>query len=302
MKLKTDALIGFVFCHLLAALALVPWFFSWTGVVLFAVGIYVFGILGINIGFHRLLTHRSFTCPLWLERTFAILGTCGLQFAPPYWVAVHRRHHHYTDEERDPHSPLRSFFWSHFGWLLVVRPHDMKPAVMTDRYARDILRDPLYAMLERRNNWIWLTLLSWAAFFAAGFLAAALSGNSAADAAQFGASLLVWGGALRTAVVWHTTWCVNSVTHIWGYRNYETPDDSRNNPIIGLIAGGEGWHNNHHADPASARHGHTWWEFDLSWLTIRALMMLGLATNVTLPSSDLAARFKAEASARPTVL
>jgi stearoyl-CoA desaturase (delta-9 desaturase) len=120
------------------------------------------------------------------------------------------------------------------------------------------------------------------------------------DAIQFGSSLLVWGGALRTVVVWHTTWSVNSVTHIWGYRNYDTPDSSRNNAIVALLAGGEGWHNNHHADPGSARHGHKWWEFDLSWLTVRVLMLLGLATDVVLPSPHRVAMFNARATSRQT--
>jgi stearoyl-CoA desaturase (delta-9 desaturase) len=146
------------------------------------------------------------------------------------------------------------------------------------------MRDPLYAFLERRKHWIKLTLFSWAAFGLAGFGAALLGGANVGVAAQFGASLVVWGGVLRTVVVWHTTWSVNSITHIWGYRNYDTPDDSRNNALIGLLAGGEGWHNNHHADPRSAQHGHEWWEFDLAWLTIRLLMRLGLATQVSLPS------------------
>ena len=288
-KLKTDTLIGFVICHLLALLALFPWFFSWTGVVLLAAGMYVFGVLGINLGFHRLLAHRSFTCPNWLERSLAFLGTCCLQFSPSFWVAVHRRHHRFPDEERDPHSPLRSFYWAHFGWLL-VRPPDMKPAVMIERYSKDMMRDPFYVMLDRRKNWIKLTFLSWVAFFALGFAIALLRGANLLGAVQLGASLFIWAGALRTVLVWHTTWSVNSVTHVWGYRNYQTPDQSRNNPIIGFLAAGEGWHNNHHAAPTSARHGHKWWEFDLAWMTIRLLMLLGLATQVIQPSPNLAAK------------
>lgn len=298
MKLKTDTLIGFIAVHLLAALALLPWYFSWTGVAIFAAGIYVFGVLGINIGFHRLLTHRAFSCPLWLEHTLALLGTCCMQFSPAFWVAVHRRHHHYADDEMDPHSPLKSFFWAHFGWLL-VRPPDMKPAPMIDRYSRDLMRDPFYAMLESKKNWIKFTLASWMLFFIAGFAISLIFGGSLLDAFQFGSSLFVWGGALRTVFVWHTTWAVNSVTHVWGYRSYNTPDDSRNNPIIGLLAGGEGWHNNHHADPTSARHGHKWWEFDLSWTTIQLLMLLGLATKVSLPSPNLAATYNARPLSGP---
>ncbi len=276
-SIKIENVAGFAFCHAIAALAVLPWFFSWTGVALLVAGLYLFGGLGINIGFHRLITHRGFSCPLWLERALVVLGTCSLQFSPAFWVAVHRRHHQYADQEDDPHSPRRSFAWSHFGWLIARRPHDMKPAALTQRYAKDILRDPLYAFLERKNNWAVLSLGIWGVFYAAGLAAAAASGAGFFDASQFGLSLLVWGGALRTVLVWHTTWAVNSVTHVWGYRNYDTPDDSRNNPLIGLLAFGEGWHNNHHADPVSPRHGHKWWEIDLAWVTIRLLMLLGLA-------------------------
>jgi stearoyl-CoA desaturase (delta-9 desaturase) len=286
LKPKVDTLIGFVLCHLMAVLAIFPWFFSWTGVATAAIGMLVFGVLGINVGFHRLLTHRSFSCPLWLEHMLAMLGTCSLQFSPAFWVAVHRRHHHYPDDEMDPHSPSQSFFWAHFGWLL-VRPDNMKPSVMIDRYSRDLMRDPLYVTLERRKNWIKLTLASWLVFFVAGFVAAIASGESQFAALKFGASLFVWGGPVRTVVVWHLTWSVNSVTHLWGYRNYATNDDSRNNPIIGFLAAGEGWHNNHHADPASARHGHKWWEFDFTWQVIKLLMLLGLASKATLPSPSL---------------
>jgi fatty-acid desaturase len=151
---------------------------------------------------------------------------------------------------QDPHSPLRGFFWAHFGWLL-MRSGDMKSRPLIERYAKDVMRDPLYAMLERRKNWIKLSFLLWLVVFTAGFGAAVISGDTAALAAQFVASLVVWGGALRIVIVWHTTWSVNSVTHIRGYRNYATPDDSRKNPVIGFIAGSDGWHNNRHADPAS---------------------------------------------------
>jgi fatty-acid desaturase len=288
-RLKRDNVAGFAAVHILAALAFVPWFFSWSGVAVFFAGLYVFGVLGINLGFHRLLTHRGFTCPLWLEHTLAIFGTCSLQFSPAHWVAVHRRHHHHTDEELDPHSPhspIKSFFWAHFGWLLVKLP-DMRAAVITQRYARDLLRDPLYVWLESRKNWMKVGFAVWVALFAIGFAGAWATGSNAADAFQYGASLFVWGGAARTVFVWHTTWAVNSVSHIWGYRNYETSDDSRNNAIVALLAAGEGWHNNHHADPNSAMHGHKWWEFDLTWLTLRGLIALGLASNVKLPSPAL---------------
>jgi len=288
-KLKAETLAGFILCHSLALLAMAPWFFSWTGVFLLLLGILLTGVLGLNVGFHRLLTHRGFKCPLWFEHTLALLGTCALQFSPAYWVAVHRRHHHFSDEENDPHSPNKGFLWAHLGWV-IVRGGDMRAKIVIDRYARDLMRDPLYAALERNYNWIWLPFAVWLGLFLLGYGAVALTGGSAYRALQFGSSLVVWGGALRIVVVWHNTWIVNSVGHIWGYRNYETPDDSRNSLLIGIIAGGEGWHNNHHADPNSAKHGHMPGEFDLAWQMIRLLRWLGLASDVSLPSPNLASK------------
>ena len=296
MTRKTPEAVGFIVCHVIAALAFFPWFFSWTGVILFVLGLYVFGMLGINLGYHRLITHRGFSCPLWLEHTFAFLGACSAQHSPAHWAAVHRRHHHHSDDEKDPHSPLVSFFWAHMGWLL-VRREDMKRGPLMERYAKDLLRDPFYEWLEHRNNWLRFSLMSWIAYFVVGFGAATLTGATVSAATQFGLSLFVWGAVLRTVVAWHLTWSVNSVTHIWGYRNYETADRSRNNAIVALLVSGEGWHNNHHADPRSARHGHKWWEIDVVWLTIRLLMLLGLATNVAVPSPQLSATFSSRAAA-----
>ena len=283
--------------HMIAALAFLPYFFSWTGVVLAVAGWVLFGVVGLNVGYHRLLTHRSFSCPRWLERTLAVLGVCCMEESPTVWVAWHRKHHHFADQEKDPHSPIASFFWGHIGWLL-TESDDNSSEPLESRYAPDLVKDPFYAWLEASDNWYKIALASWVALFVAGYLVTILADGSAASAIQFGASLVVWAGAVRTVLVWHSTWSVNSVTHLWGYRNYDTPDNSRNNFLIGLLAGGEGWHNNHHAAPTSARHGHKWWEIDLAWVTICFLMKLGLITNVALPPEDLsdvhAARAKAQ--------
>jgi fatty-acid desaturase len=287
-----------ILVHLVALLACVPWFFSWTGVVLAVLGTYVFGILGMNIGYHRLLTHRSFSCPRWMERSLAVVGACCLEESPTVWVALHRQHHSTADKEEDPHSPVGSFLWGHIGWLM-IKSRNAEPGPSIDRYARDLTRDPFYARLDAHDNWIKVALLSWATLFALGFAIAILGGGTGFEALRFGSSLFVWGCAVRTVLVWHLTWSVNSVTHLWGSRNYETSDSSRNNVVIAVLNGGEGWHNNHHADPRSARHGHIWWEFDLAWLTIRVFMLLGLASNVSLPSSQLlASRNSAQAPAR----
>ncbi|HMH99522.1 MAG TPA: acyl-CoA desaturase, partial [Bradyrhizobium sp.] len=135
------------------------------------------------------------------------------------------------------------------------------------------------------NHWlVWINLGQMPLFFGAGFAVAWLSGEAPAAAAQTGLGIMMFGVFVRTVLVWHITWAVNSVTHLWGYRNYETDEDSRNNIVVGLIANGEGWHNNHHADPRSARHGHRWWEIDNTYLTIRFLAWLGLASDVVVPT------------------
>lgn len=274
--------------HLVALLALDPWLFSWTGVVLALGGLYVFGTLGINLCFHRLLTHGSFKCPKWLERTFALLGVCCLQDTPARWVAIHRLHHQHSDERADPHSPLVTFLWGHMGWLMVEN-RDLSHWTTYDRYARDILRDPFYLGMEKRLMWVWINVAQMVVFFLAGYAVGALRGGAAAGL-QFGLSVLVWGVFVRTVAVWHITWSVNSVTHVWGYRNYETDENSKNNWVVGLVSNGEGWHNNHHADQRSAAHGHRWWEFDVTYLTIWALARLGLAWDVVPPNRKLLAK------------
>jgi stearoyl-CoA desaturase (delta-9 desaturase) len=161
-----------------------------------------------------------------------------------------------------------------------------------ERYAKDLLRERFYMNLERRLLWVWINLGQWLAFFALGFIIGlATTGVDWSASLQFGLSLLVWGVFVRTVLVWHITWSINSVTHLWGYRNYDTDENSRNNLLIGFISNGEGWHNNHHAQPRAAAHGHKWWEFDVTYLTIQALQLVGLAWKVvpyrTLPPGRL---------------
>ena len=268
----------------MALLAFVPWFFNWSAVAIAVAGFYVFGTLGIGLCYHRLLTHRSFVCPKWLEHAFAVLGVCCIQDTPARWVATHRHHHANADEQMDPHSPLVNFLWGHFGWL-VMKNRDLLRLTLCERYAKDLLRDPFYRRLEGKTLWLQIVIGSWALFFATGYGLGWLQSGEPWAAFQSGMSFLIWGVFVRTVLVWHVTWSVNSVTHLWGYRNYETDESSRNNFVIGFIASGEGWHNNHHAFPRSARHGHKWWELDLTWLTIRLLEVTGLATKLVTPST-----------------
>jgi fatty-acid desaturase len=272
------ATLGAVY-HTAALLALVPWFFSWIGVVVCVASIVVFGQFGIAIGYHRLLTHRGFTCPKWLEHVFAVLGVCCLQDTPARWVAVHRWHHQYSDQQTDPHSPLVRFFWAHVGWV-VVENGDLKRLEFYERYAKDILHDRFYLRLERKFEQIKIILISWLVFFLLGFIPQLLIGKTFIEALQFGGSILVWGVFVRTVAVWHQTWSVNSVTHLWGYRNFATDDDSRNNIWVAIFTHGEGWHNNHHANPRSVNHGHLWWEVDITYQAIRLLSKLGLAHDL----------------------
>jgi fatty-acid desaturase len=281
--------IGIVGFHVLALFAFVPWLFSWTGLVLALSGCYTFGTLGINLCYHRLLTHKGFVVPKWLEHTFAVIGVCCLQDTPARWVAVHRLHHQHSDEQDDPHSPLVSFLWGHCGWLFVTN-QELQRLSMYERYSRDILRDRFYLNMERHGMWMWINVAQWVVFYLVGFGIGWAWSGTVMDGVQYGLSLLLWGVIVRTVFVWHITWSVNSVTHLWGYRNYETDEKSRNNVFVGLISNGEGWHNNHHADPRSASHGHRWWEFDVTYLTIQILSLLGLARNVMKPNPMIAAR------------
>jgi stearoyl-CoA desaturase (delta-9 desaturase) len=273
---------GILGYHALALLACLPWLFTWSGLAWALAGVYLFGTLGINIGFHRLLTHRGFTCPRWLERTLAVLGACCWQGTPLNWVAIHRMHHHRSDGAEDPHSPHAGFFWAHMGWFLIYDPAIWDLSTY-ERYGRDLLRDRFYKAFERRRVWRAVHLIQWAAFSAAGLAAGALTTGAWPGAVRVALSWLVWGVFVRTVLVWHITWSVNSVTHLWGYRNFETGDNSRNNWLVALLSNGEGWHNNHHAQPRSAAQGMRWWELDVSYLTIRALEWVGLARDVVRP-------------------
>jgi stearoyl-CoA desaturase (delta-9 desaturase) len=282
-RVRWDYVVPILTLHLLALLVAVPWLFSWTGVACLVLGVNVFGQLGVPIGYHRLLAHRSFRVPKWLERTFVTLALCCGQNTPARWVCWHRLHHRHTDEQDDPHSPLVTFLWSHVGWLFFDN-RGTHNAESYYKYARDVLDDPYYMYLEKHRLAAGCIYLAHAAlFFLFGLATGWIASGQALAGLQFGLSLLIWGVAARTVYVWHITWAVNSLSHIFGYRNYETDEESRNNWFVALITGGEGWHNNHHHDPASASVQHRWWEFDLNYYIIKLLEWAGLATHVVPP-------------------
>lgn len=267
--------------HALALFACVPWLFSWSGLIMCLIGTHVFGS-GINIGYHRLLTHRSFKCNPTVERCFVVLALCCFEDTPATWVATHRLHHRDSDERPDPHSPLVNFLWAHMGWLMYDNK-DVRNLNTYDRIARDVLKDPFYMWLQRGFNGVLVYALHAILFVAAGFVIGWWWGGTTEAGIQLGLSWLVWAVILRTVLVWHITWSVNSLSHVFGYRNHDTDEESRNNWFVSAIAAGEGWHNNHHHDPTAASNWHRWWEFDLSYCVIWTLQKLGLAWDVKPP-------------------
>jgi len=265
--------IGWIAVLHLGALA-APFCFTWVGLATFCILSWMTGGLGICLGYHRLLTHSSFQTYTWVRRLFGLLGTLAGEGPPITWISVHRKHHRFSDQEGDPHSPHDGGWWSHMLWLF-PRPNDPKWQKMMQTYGKDMLKDPFFRLLDK-------TFLLWhiglgAILLTVGWLCWDL---------RTGVSLLVWGMFLRLVYVLHITWLVNSASHIWGYRNYETSDDSRNLWWVGLLAFGEGWHNNHHAFPGRAAHGHRWWEIDVTYMAILAMEKVGLAWKVIRPKSN----------------
>ncbi len=248
-----------------------PLCFTWKAVLLALVLSYITGGLGVCLGYHRLLTHGSFETFPWVQRFLAWCGMLAGEGPPIMWVANHRKHHCFSDQEADPHSPRHGRWWSHMLWML-PRHNTDEWAKLYGRYAPDLLRDDFMRFLN--GSFLWWQLLVASTFFGGGWLIWDL---------PTGVSLLVYGMFVRLVYVMHVTWLINSATHIWGYRNYNTNDDSRNLWWVAMVTYGEGWHNNHHAYQRDARHGHRWWELDLTWLTIRFMQTIGLAWNVVEP-------------------
>jgi len=268
-RLFTSNVSGFVIMHLLALLAVNPYLFSWTGGRPRLSGQLRLRRPGGD--HYRLLTHRSFRCPKWLEHTLALLGVCCMQDSPTRWVAVHRLHHQHSDKPPEPHSPLVSVFW---GWLIFKNRHLWKRTTI-HRYAKDLSQDPFYQRLHRGRSWLYIFAAHALFFLVCGYLAEWWMTGMTAGALQFGLSVLVWGVFVRTVYVWDVTWTINWVSHLWGYRNFETQGNDRNNWFIALLTHGEGWHNNHHAFPRSAAQGLRWWEFDPSYALIVLLSKAG---------------------------
>lgn len=235
-------------------------FFSWQVLFITLFLWWVSGSLGIGMGFHRLLTHRGYKTPKPVEYFLTVCGTLALEGGAINWVATHRIHHAHTDTEGDPHTPREGGLWAHIGWILAGTGQQY-PDEILQRYAPDLMKDKVH---------VWLNRFYYIPLITLGLLLLMIGGLP----------LVLWGIFLRVTVGLHATWLVNSATHMWGSKRFETTDDSRNNWWVALLSFGEGWHNNHHAHPVASRHGIAWYEIDMNWWGIRTLELLGLATDV----------------------
>ncbi len=270
----TIFIIGLI--HVAALLAFDSSYYSSSGVVLGIILYYVAGMLGVTLCFHRLLTHRSFQTYKWVEYFLTFCGVLALQSGPMQWVAQHRIHHKEADDEPDPHSPLVTFIWAHMGWLFVTTPGCQEYEEYC-RFAKDLDRDPVQRFFDKYYFSVWL------AFAGVVYVAGELYGG-------LGASWVIWGVLVRQVLLWHATWLVNSATHVWGYRNYNTDEESTNNWWVAMLSFGEGWHNNHHADQRSAAHGQRWFEIDITYLLILLMGKVGLAWRINKPSRRIVAK------------
>ncbi len=268
----------------LAAAVVLCWGTAFNGwYLLLLVSMSLFTALGVTIGYHRLCTHKSFATPAAIRYLFAVAGSMAVQGPVIRWCAEHRKHHQHSDTSQDPHSPhmsargswgegfratLRGAYHAHIGWLFTAHSRGL------GRYAADLQADPVLVMADRQfTSWVVAGMV----------LPAILCG--VISMSWWGALLgFLWGGLVRVMVVHHVTWSVNSICHLWGTRPFRSGDESRNNALVAFFSLGEGWHNNHHAFPASARHGLRWWEVDVSYLIIRLMALVGLARNVRVPS------------------
>lgn len=240
--------------------------FSWSALAVALVLLYIAGSFGIGMGYHRLLTHRGYKTYKWVEYLLTICATLALEGGPFFWVATHRVHHQNTDVEGDPHSPRDGGFWAHAGWIITGRAmHNHSDALLP--YIPDLRKDKFHTFISKWH-WLPITIL--------GLILLVIGGWK----------FVMWGIFLRTVVGLHCTWLVNSATHMWGRQRFLTGDTSKNSFWVALLTYGEGWHNNHHAHPQSARHGLAWYEIDMNWYAISILSKLGLVWDVKAPRLD----------------
>ncbi len=263
-RLKWAFALFFIGMHVGACFA--PLFFSWKAVITAVVINAVIGTFGISLGYHRLLTHRSFNVPKWFEYALAVCGIMALQGGPTTWVGMHRIHHAKSDKTEDPHDSNKGFWWSHCGWMFFLTQNAYR------KYAPRFMRESKFYRFFDKSFLLQLMLqvpLGVALFLFGGL------------------PCVFWGLFVRIIVLWHCSFLVNSATHKWGYKNFRVDDASRNTWWVAIVTYGEGWHNNHHAEPRAAKFGRRWWEIDVSWWVLKVFERVGLAWNVVRPRTAL---------------
>jgi stearoyl-CoA desaturase (delta-9 desaturase) len=246
----------------------------WVGWSPTAVGLaslsYVIRAFGLTAFYHRYFSHRAFRTSRWFQFVGALLGCLALQKGPLWWAAHHRNHHRHSDREPDVHSPrVHGIVWAHLGWFLTPRNNDLRTESI-----RDWLRFPELVLLDRFAP---LVAVAYAAVL---WIFGEVLRLNAAGLQVDGAQLLVWGFFVSTVALYHATYSVNSVAHLFGARRYATADDSRNNLLVALLTLGEGWHNNHHHYASSARQGFFWWEIDVTFYLLLLLKRLGFVWDL----------------------
>lgn len=257
-----------VFMHL-ACIGLFFVGFSWPALVALLLT-YSVRVFALTAGFHRYFSHRAFKTSRWFQFLLAFSGTSAAQLGPLWWAAHHRNHHENSDTEEDIHSPVRhGLFWSHIGWILCRKHRETEYEKV-----KDWTKYPELMFLDKYHVVAPLLLLG--LLYGAGEWLAA----SAPSLGTSGWQLVMWGFFLSTVMVYHVTFCINSVTHVVGSRRFKTRDESRNSFWLALITGGEGWHNNHHRYPVSARQGMYWWEIDVTYFLLRVLEKLRLVKGL----------------------
>jgi len=252
--------------HILSLVAIQPKFWSLPAVTSLIFFYWLTACLGVTLGYHRLLSHRSFIVPRWLERFFATCGAISCQHGPIDWVGLHRHHHSFSDTEVDHHNSKKGFWWSHMGWMF----KDVEALKAVPKLSADLIKDPYYRFLNK--YFLFLQIPIGLSLYAIG-----------QKLGVGGWALVLWGIPLRLVVVYHITWLVNSATHCWGKAPFKSGDSSKNNAWVAALTFGEGWHNNHHAFPNSAKHGLQQNQIDLTWQHIRFLKAIGLAKKIRLP-------------------
>ncbi len=267
-------IIPFIAIHL-ACLFVITVGVSWVAVMVCVLS-YVLRMFAITAFYHRYFSHKSFKTSRWLQAVFAVLGATATQRGPIWWAAHHRHHHIHADSEEDSHSPRDGFWHSHLKWFLMKKNFATK-----SEYVKDLEKFPELKFIDRFDI-LFPILFAVLLFVLGGMLQ-----SSYPQLDTSGWQLVIWGYFISTVLLSHITYCINSLAHVFGFRSYETKDDSKNNFLLAILTLGEGWHNNHHCSPGSVKQGFKWWQIDLSYYVLYMMDKVGLIWDLKYPNQEL---------------